>query len=315
MTIQEHPIHPVVSVLIPVKNGGKSLPSLLECLQNQSLAAAEILIADSGSSDDSVIIAARYGARVVHIDPLLFDHGGTRTLLAKEARGEILVFFTQDAIPAGDKVLDALVAPFQQDVKVASTFGRQLPYENADYFAASLRRFNYPDRGATFSQTSKEEAGLRSVFTSNSFACYRKSALREIGYFKDNLIFGEDTLAVAQLLQKGYCHVYVAEAAVYHSHNYSLMQEFKRYFDIGVLHERENWFIREYGGAKKRGRAYIGYELRHMVQDHRFALVGMFFLRLLCKAGGYKLGRLHRKLPKSINTLCSMNRPWWGRQE
>ena len=40
---------------------------------------------------------------------------------------------------------------------------------------------------------------------------------------------------------------YVAGACVYHSHPHTWKQKFSRYFDIGVLHSRESWFLNEFG--------------------------------------------------------------------
>jgi len=66
-------------------------------------------------------------------------------------------------------------------------------------------------------------------------ADYRKSTLEEIGWFKNNLILGEDTYAETKLLVAGYKLAYIAKAKVYHFHNYTIWEEFKRYFDIGVF--------------------------------------------------------------------------------
>ncbi len=81
--------------------------------------------------------ARDYGAEVISIARSDFDHGGTRTMLARQARGEILVFFTQDAILASRNALQLLVAPLQ-DGTAACSYGRQLPNINASPVAAHL---------------------------------------------------------------------------------------------------------------------------------------------------------------------------------
>src|SRR5206468_3109343 len=85
------------------------------------------------------------------------------------------------------------------------------------------------------------------AFCSNSFAAYRRTALEDVGWFQEKLLLGEDLHISARMLMKGYRLSYVADAIVYHSHNYTAIQEFKRYFDLGVFFERERWLLTEFG--------------------------------------------------------------------
>ncbi|WP_130419259.1 hypothetical protein [Edaphobacter modestus] len=56
----------------------------------------------------------------------------------------------------------------------------------------------------------------------------------------------------------------MAEAKVYHSHSYTWWQEVRRYFDIGVLHAREAWLRREFGGTGREGTRFVRSELSHL---------------------------------------------------
>src|SRR3954449_1557175 len=88
----------VISVLIPVKNGGDDLARCLERINAQRLDEdVEIVVVDSGSTDGSVQAALQAGARVHEIPPEEFDHGSTRNLAASLAQGETFVFTSQDA--------------------------------------------------------------------------------------------------------------------------------------------------------------------------------------------------------------------------
>lgn len=302
---------PAISILIPTLNGGDTLAELLAMLSIQTVAISEILVVDSASADDTLKIAEEYGVEIVRIDPATFDHGGTRSFIAKRAKGEILVFFTQDAVPKKRDSIEKLIKPLLEDETVATSYGRQLPDFNANHFAINLRNFNYPDKGAVRDLKDKQRAGLRTIFTSNSFACYRKSSLESIGYFQDGLIFGEDTVAVGRLLLQGEKIVYVAEAAVYHSHNYRPTEEFKRYFDIGVLHASEKWLLDTFGRAEGQGLKYIKYESKVLLQKKCFDLIPELCIRILLKYFGYKLGFHHRVLPKSVIKWFSMHNSWW----
>lgn len=303
--------YPTISVLIPTKNGGETIAELLAMLSIQTVSVDKVLIADSASEDNTVEFAQKYGAEVISIAPDTFDHGGTRTFLCQNATHELLIFLTQDAVPKRRDALEKLIEPLLNDEKVASSYGRQLPAFNADHFAASLREFNYGDRSSCFSKNDARHAGLKTVFTSNSFACYRRNALKEVGFFKDGLIFGEDTVAVGRLLENGWKHAYASEAQVYHSHNNTPLQEFKRYFDIGVLHTNEKWLLDTFGNAEGRGKTYFFHELRCIKQKKKYDLIPELFIRLALKYCGYRFGRYYRRLPSKVIHLCTLHPKWW----
>lgn len=302
---------PTVSVLIPARNGEATLRELLAMLSLQTLTPHEVVVADSASTDNTAEVARQYGAGLVDVDPGEFDHGGTRSMLAQRARGDILVFMTQDAVMKTRDALEKLVAPLLEDDEVATSYGRQLPAFDADFFARSLRNFNYPGSSAVRSMADRERLGLKTVFTSNSFACYRRKYLRDVGFFPAKLIFGEDTIVVARLLQKGKKIVYVGDAEVYHSHNYSPLEEFRRYFDIGVLHATQNWFISAFGQAEGQGVQYVRHVLGLLLQEKRYTLLPELLARVCMKYCGYKLGRYYKMLPKDLVPRLSLHRSWW----
>ena len=304
-----------ISLLIPTKNGSGTLRELFASLTLQTVIPDEIIVADSGSEDDSVEIARSYGAEVIAIEPKMFDHGGTRTLLARAAKGPLLLFMTQDVVFKKRDAIEKLIQPLLKNNNVGASYGRQMPAFDAEHFAASLRLFNYSQEGYTYRYADREKFGIKVIFTSNSFACYSKEALAEVGYFRDGLIFGEDTLTVADMLRKGYSNCYVASAEVYHSHNYSLAEEFKRYFDIGVLHDREKLNLNDYGTAAGRGKKYILHELEYIRRSGKYFLLVELTGRICVKFSGYKLGRLHRLLPMKIIAACSMNSLWWQKEK
>ena len=111
-----------VSIIIPTKNGSSTLRELLAGLTIQSLQADEIIVIDSGSEDDTMEIAASYGARTYSIDPGTFDHGTTRTQAGKMASGEILVFLTQDVLIASREMLDNLTAPLKNSEDICLSY-------------------------------------------------------------------------------------------------------------------------------------------------------------------------------------------------
>ncbi len=304
-------LQPTVSVIIPTFNGEKTLEELFATLHHQTLQPAEILVADSSSSDGTVEICKRNGAKIWSIPQKQFDHGGTRTFLTEQASSDIVVFFTQDATLATRDALSFLVKPLIENGSCACSYGRQLPRPDATWHAAYLRKFNYPDKSSVKKISDREREGLRVIFISNSFAAYVREQLLEVGCFKNGLIFGEDTCTVGRILQAGYTNSYISEAAVYHSHNYSLGEEFRRSFDIGVLHSSEKWLLSTFGRAEGIGFKYVKSALKELAGDRHYFLILSFIARTGVKLLGYKTGKIHRKLPLSVCSILSMHTGWW----
>lgn len=301
----------LISVIIPTRNGGSRFGELLAALQEQHRLPDEILVIDSGSSDETVSLAHQHGARVIPIAPRDFDHGGTRTLGARSAIGDLLVFLTQDAVPADPEALEHLVAPLA-DERVAAAYGRQLPWPEASCFARHLRAFNYPERSVVRSFEDRVRYGFKTAFISNSFAAYRRDLLAEAGYFQEGLVFGEDTFTVAKLLRKGYCVAYVAEARVLHSHNYTVAQEFRRYFDIGVAHRMNRELLESFGSPTGEGRRFVAGELAFLIRENQYVRLPESMVRSAVKLIAYNLGKRYTMLPKGLARWCSLNQGWWS---
>ena len=299
----------MISVIIPILRAGKELHDLLARLRTQTV-RSEIIIVDTSLSDEAPVVAASFGARLMKGKRGEFDHGGTRTLAAEEASGDIVVFLTQDALPFDDRSVESLLRPFD-DEAVGAAYGRQVPYPDASPLAAHLRLFNYPETSCLRSISDKEKFKIKTPFLSNAFSAYRKKALLQIGGFKRRLILGEDTYAGAKLLMAGYKIAYAAGAAVYHSHNYTAFQEFKRYFDIGVFHKDEEWILDEFGRAEGEGMAYVRSAAGYLVRRGEYLLLPELAIRTALKFAGYNLGRKHHRLPLSLIKKISMHKDWW----
>ncbi|HUF01663.1 MAG TPA: glycosyltransferase family A protein, partial [Gaiellaceae bacterium] len=122
----------MISVVIPVKDGGSDLVRCLEAIRRQQVDdEVEIVVVDSGSSDGSPERAGQLGARVHEIPPDEFNHGHARNLGAGLARGDVLVFTTQDAYAVDDSWLASLIAALHSRGDLAGAYGRQLPHHDA----------------------------------------------------------------------------------------------------------------------------------------------------------------------------------------
>jgi rhamnosyltransferase len=300
-------VEAAVSVIIPTYNAGKYLEAQLDVLTRQALPSAEILIVDSSSTDNTVKIAERYGAHIHIIPKAQFDHGGTRTQIGKLAKGDILVYLTQDSLPMNELSVANLVSKLLEDDRISAAFGRQIPHPDATPFAQHLRLFNYPAQSYVRTIRDREQYGIKTFFCSNSFAAYRRKALESVGWFKAGLLVGEDMHACAKMLANG-CHVaYVADAVVFHSHNYPVRQEFKRYFDLGVLFSKEQWLREKFGNANSEGVRFVRSELTFLLKRGLGVYIPASLLRTIAKWGGYRLGHWHRYMPDRIIQSLSMH--------
>lgn len=306
----------MLSIILPTYNAEKYIERFLQRLsENLKICneKSEVIVIDSSSTDDTVKLAKKFGAKVYVIPKKEFDHGGTRSYAAKMAAGDILIFFTQDALLFDDRSISNLILHFKES-SVGAVYGRQICYENTNPFGRHLRLFNYPEEFLVKKYKDKDKYGIKTAFMSNSFCAYRKSALDKIGYFKERLIMGEDTYAGALLLKAGYKIIYEPKAIVFHSHNYNVFEEFRRYFDIGVFHNSERWLLEEFGSAQGEGKRYIKSELNFLIKNGLYQFLPEYIIRNFLKYAGYKLGMNYKILPKFLVKKFSMHKSWWNKK-
>ncbi|GAB3262990.1 glycosyltransferase family 2 protein [Chitinimonas naiadis] len=299
-----------IGLLVPTLNAGSLWPRWLATLATQTRQPDRTLVIDSSSSDDTVALAQAAGLEVRQISAAEFDHGATRQLGVEIlADCDIIVCLTQDALLATPDALALLVQAFD-DPAIAAAYGRQLAHEDATPIAAHVRSFNYPSQSRITTLADRHAYGLKAIFCSNSFAAWRRDALLACGGFPGRTLLAEDMLTCALLLQAGWKLAYVAEAEAYHSHNYGLLAEFRRYFDTGALHAHESWLLSAFGGASGEGMRFVRSEWQALrALGWYWPLRGL--LGNAAKLAGYKLGRRYRWLPKAARTRLSMHPRWW----
>ena len=282
-----------IGIAILTLNAEKHLPRLLAHLPHR------VLIVDSMSTDNTQKEALKRGLELLLIPRSEFNHGTTREKARRHLNTDIVVFLTQDAYLADKGSLDALLRPLLEE-KAAMSYARQIPRPEAGMFEAFSREFNYPAEGHIRSLEDVKTFGVYTFFASNSCAAYRNEALDAIGGFSHVLI-GEDTLACLKLLHQGYKVAYAAEAQVEHSHNYGLIQEFKRHFDTGL--SRQN-FAPLLPSDIHRGRQFAKTLLAKVLKTAPWFLP-YAALHLFAKWLGYHIGRNSQKAPKWLKRILS----------
>lgn len=303
-----------IAVVVPTFNAGALWGAWLAAMKRQTCVPDVVLVIDSGSSDDTVLLARQHGFTVREIEQRYFDHGGTRQSGVDALVDiDIICFLTQDAILADADALALLIRCFDDD-HVGVACGRQLPRHGANAIEAHARLFNYSAVSAVRRFADRDRLGLRAAFCSNSFAAYRRSALEAVGGFPRNVIFGEDMWVAARILKAGWSLCYCAEASVVHSHGYSASQEFSRYFDIGVFHAAEHWLIEDFGRVSGEGARFLRSEIKYLLPRAPW-LIPLMLWRTLLKLAAYRLGLLSRHFPNGINRRLSMNKNYWRQMD
>lgn len=301
-----------VNVYIPTLNAGDRWAESVNMLRLQTYPINKTIIIDSGSTDHTLSQEFVHGFEVLHIDKKDFDHGGTRHMsVEKFPEADIYLFLTQDAILADELAIENLVRAFDLNPKLGMVYGRQLPHIGAKELESHLRIFNYPSHSQVRSLEDAAQYGIKTISCSNSFAAYRRSAYWEAGGFPSGTILGEDVIIAGRMLLKGWQKAYLAEAAVYHSHDYTLKEEFKRYFDIGVFHSTNAWIFEHFGRAESEGVKYLKSEMSYLF-NHNKRMIPKSMLSIFCKWLGYKIGLKHHQLPLRFNKAFSMHKAYWN---
>jgi rhamnosyltransferase len=281
---------------------------MLAALRAQTAQPLKVVVIDSASTDGTPERFLAAGCRVWPIAASEFDHAATRNLAATliDARAEFLVFLTQDAIPAGSDAFARLLAPFA-DPLTAMAYGRQLPRPEANPIERHARLFNYGPASSVRCLPQARALGSKAVFCSNSFAAYRRSVWQALGGFASPAIMGEDQVFAARALLAGWTVAYAADAEVVHSHGYTPLEEFHRYFDIGVYHAAFPLIGRHFGGVGGEGLAFIRSEFRYLARGAPH-LIARASLHWAAKIVGYRIGRLAPRLPQPLCRALAMHK-------
>lgn len=299
------------SIIILTKNAGSDFQDTLEAIYAQKYRGKfEVIIVDSGSTDNTLQIAQNYPAKVHNIKPEEFGHGKTRNLAANLASGGYLAFLTQDAVPATDRWLSNLVRNLK-DSKVAGVYGRQIPRRGTRPMESFFLNTRYP-LSKVVKSAGQGKIDMNTIFFSNANSAIRKEIWEKYP-FDDGLIMSEDQEWARKVLLAGYEIVYDPEAAVYHSHNYSIKTVFRRYFDSGV--SLNQFAGKEYGSFTSEGLAYTKNEMKFLITNGYMKWLPYAVLYDLAKFLGVSLGKKEKYLPLVVKRRLSLHSYYWIKLE
>jgi rhamnosyltransferase len=298
----------LASIIIPTKNEEPNIGACLDQVFGQRVDFPfEVLVIDSGSRDRTIEIVQKYPARLLQIAPGDFHHARTRNLGGRASSGTFLVFLSGDAIPVDHGWLNALLRNFQEP-RVAAVYGRQVAKADAKPERVFFMQHRYGTQ--RIAKSARDEAAGKYILYqfSNVNAAIRRDVW-ELTPFPEDIDAYEDFSFAIQAIKQGHTIVYEPDAAVVHSHNYSLLKSFRQYFDNGVVYERRQVLDGQEGNRmRSHGLSYLRKEMRYLIdrgQGHRIPYV-------MCYEGarylGVILGRHERLLPRVFKQRASSHR-------
>jgi rhamnosyltransferase len=302
----------MISVVIPVKDGGDDLVRCLDAIGRQQVDdQVEVVVVDSGSTDGSAERAERSGARVQSIPAGEFHHGRTRNLGARLASGDTLVFTSQDAYAATDSWLARLTAPLRGDERVAGVYGRQLPHADARPPEQYFLDFLYGPAPRRQQIASEDDLSFEATLFSNVNSAMPRR-IWEAYPFSEEIVMSEDQEWSRRVLLNGYAVVYEPEAVVHHSHAYTVTGAMRRFFDSGVSADQS--YVagdRSKAALWSAAARYAQGEVSWLWSTGQRRWIPYAALYELAKFTGLQLGRRHRLLPTSLKTRLSAYPTYW----
>jgi glycosyltransferase involved in cell wall biosynthesis len=203
---------PLVSVVVPVYNGERTIARTIECLFAQSLMAHEIIIVDDGSTDGTESVLKQYRDEIIY---LCKENGGpasARNHGIRRATGEFVAFTDSDCLP------------------------------DEDWLSNLVKGFDHPQVGGVGGTIRRADEGLISeyvdlagffnpVIAENDRAClptgnaaFRRSVLLEAGLFDERFRKpgGEEPELCLKIKLLGYEFRAIDDALVLHHHKQTL---------------------------------------------------------------------------------------------
>ena len=306
-----------VDVIIPVYKPGAEFVEVIDKLEHQTVPVRRVLLFNTeqkhwGAFEYETPRRKRYeNLKVWHISRREFDHGNTRREAVKKSETAVFVMMTQDALPADEFLLEKLIAPLSQE-KVAVSYARQIPREDAGPVERFTRQFNYPEGSRIKSARDLPELGVKTYFCSNVCAAYRRDIYEAQGGFVRRAIFNEDMIYAAGCVKAGYRIAYAADARVIHSHRYTDKEQFRRNFDIGVS-QAEHPEVFAGVPSESEGIKLVRQTAEYLKAQGEDKLIFPMYITSMYKFLGYQLGRHYNRLSTRQIMKCTMNREYWKR--
>ena len=227
---------PVCSIVIRAFNEERHLGRLLEGISQQTIQDVQMILVDSGSTDNTEKIAKEKDVDVVNINPQDFTFGRSLNMGIEAARSDFILIASAHVYPVYPDWIERMLEPFS-DPSVALVYGKQRGVSGSQFSERQIFNHWYPD----VSQNLQEHP-----FCNNANAAIRRSLWEKNPY--NVSLPGLEDLAWAKWAQENnHKIVYIAQAETKHVHEESWRGIKKRYIREGMafksIYPQENFTL------------------------------------------------------------------------
>ena len=277
-----------IEIICPLYNAEKYIRELDHNIKRQkNVDIQKISYILTESNDSTKEILEERNANYISLKKEEFSHSLSRENVAMKSKADILVFLTQDVEIKNDDWLEKLVKPIIENESQAS-FSRQLTkYNNIEKYT---REKNYPEESYVISKKDIEKIGLRAFFFSDASSAIKTTIFRKLnGYDNKDLPTNEDMYIAYKLIINDYKIKYCSDSVVYHSHQFTLKQLYKRYYDTGLFFS-QNKHLNKYKTNKIGGNLAV-YIFKRLIKEKDFKNLLDFFPNMIVRYIGLKMGK------------------------
>lgn len=211
---------PSLTVIMRSRNDIEVVPRTLAALAEQRPQDFELLAFDNGSTDGTRACLANYGAQIIDVPAGRYNPGRVLNRGVALANAPIVVFLNSDTVPETPDFLQRLTAPIRNGTADA-VYGRQTPRANATPLVKRDYAWAFGDN----------PPATRPFFSLAASAFVKKELVQEP--FSEEIQYSEDLAWFILAQKRGVRVVYAADARAEHSHNYTLKETWKRFFEEG----------------------------------------------------------------------------------
>ncbi|KUO74776.1 MAG: hypothetical protein APF77_10965 [Clostridia bacterium BRH_c25] len=211
----------LTSVVIRTYNEQKHIDRLLKGIYDQQFPMdnLQVIIVDSGSTDDTLKIAGKYPVELVQIKPEDFTFGYSLNKGIEHAKGDYIIMISAHCYPMDENWISNMIEPFANDEKAAVVYGKQKGKDTTRYSEHCIFGTWFPEKAVAKQET---------PFCNNANCAIRRS-LWEKHRYNEKLTGLEDLDWAKEIQKRGYYIYYQANAGIYHIHNETYPQIYNRY--------------------------------------------------------------------------------------
>lgn len=281
----------VVDIICPLYNAEKYVEKLHKSLEMQeNVKIGNIRYVVTKGKDQTEEKVKKLNCIYKAIKAQDFSHSLTREKEAFESKADIVVFVTQDVIIEKKDWLEKLIKPIENN-EAEACYSRQICTNNS--MEKYTREKNYPENSKIVSKDDIEKLGLRAFFFSDaSSAIKRETFVKLNGYDNKNLSISEDMYIAYKLITNGYKIKYCADSEIIHSHNFTLKQQYDRYYETGKFF-KENSYLNKYK-VNSAGGDLAFYILKRAIKDKNWKVIIKWVPNMMARFIGMKLGQIKR---------------------